>query len=200
MRNIRLPAPPLASQAPLPVTDKPIPLHFDYCPRCGSGALRHAEGRANSVHCGACDFTLFFNPTSSAGALIFDERGHLLVIERAKDPRKGKYGIPGGFTDFGERLEEVVVREAKEEVNLDLQTFAFFASFPNQYHYKSIIYPVIDSYFIATVSSFESMAAEAAEVAGIRFVDPSAVPEDQWAFPSLRNAVQLYLERTRKTP
>ncbi len=42
----------------------------------------------------------------------------VVVIERSNPP----YGwaLPGGFLDYGESLEEAVVREAKEETNLDL--------------------------------------------------------------------------------
>ena len=177
------------------MNDRLVPEHFQFCPSCGSQSVGIAEGKSNSVHCRSCDFTLFFNPNSSAGALIRDEQGRLLVVERAREPAKGKYGIPGGFTDFGERLEEVLHREVKEETNLDITDFSFFASFPNEYRYKNVIYPVIDSYFLAEVHSFDSMEAETAEVAGLHFVNPAKVPHDQWAFPSLENVIQLYLER-----
>ncbi len=149
------------------------------------------EGKC--INCSDCDFTLYFNPTCSAGALIFDDNGQLLVIERAKDPSKGKYGIPGGFTDFGERLEEVVVRETKEETNLDIHSVQFFASFPNTYTYKDVSYAVTDTYFTAHVDTFDGLAPEAGEVAGIHLVVPENVPLDQWAFDSLRAAIAKYL-------
>lgn len=177
------------------MNDRSIPEHFRFCPSCGRPSVGLAEGKLNSVQCSHCDFTLFFNPTSAAGALIRDDQGRLLVIERARDPAKGKFGIPGGFTDFGERLEEVLLREVKEEINLELNSYSFLASFPNEYRYKSVVYPVIDTYFLAEVDSFEAMKAEVAEVAGIRFVKPAEVPDEQWAFPSLRKVIRLYLER-----
>lgn len=170
---------------------KPVPEHFNFCPSCGSAEVSLLND--NCVVCTSCEFTLFFNPTSSAGALIFDDAGRLLVIERAKEPSKGKYGIPGGFADFGERLEEAVVRETKEEINLDLVSATFFASFPNLYPYRDIQYAVTDSYFLGSVSSFENLEAEKSEVTGIRFVDPRSVPEDQWAFDSLKSVISKYL-------
>nr|WP_281384362.1 NUDIX domain-containing protein [Pelagicoccus albus] len=136
---------------------------------------------------------MYFNPTSSAGALIFDKLGKLLVIERARDPSKGKYGIPGGFADFGERLEEVVRRETKEETNLHIESATFYASFPNRYAYRDVLYQVTDTYFMATVDSFDSLSAEESEVAGIHLVDPREVPSDQWAFESLRAVMEKYL-------
>jgi 8-oxo-dGTP diphosphatase len=46
----------------------------------------------------------------------------IVLIERANPP----YGwaIPGGFVDVGERIESAAVREAQEEVGLDVKMMA----------------------------------------------------------------------------
>ncbi len=43
----------------------------------------------------------------------------ILLIER-KNPPHG-WALPGGFVDVGERLEQAAVREAREEISLDVQ-------------------------------------------------------------------------------
>ena len=51
---------------------------------------------------------------------LFDENGNfkgIVLIER-KNPPVG-LALPGGFVEIGETVEEAVVREIKEEVNLD---------------------------------------------------------------------------------
>ena len=174
--------------------DRLLPQHFRFCPKCGAEPLRPLPSSEHSIECPDCRFTLYFNPSCAAAALIEDRKGNLLVIERARSPAKGKYGVPGGFCDYGERLEEAIAREVKEEVNLDLSSFSFLASFPNEYLYRSVIYPVTDAYFTATVESFEQLKAETSEVAGIHFVNPAEVPPDKWAFPSHRSAIEHLLE------
>ncbi len=48
------------------------------------------------------------------------EKFQILLIERAKDPFKGKYALPGGFVDYGEDPMEAVKRELKEETHADI--------------------------------------------------------------------------------
>jgi len=42
----------------------------------------------------------------------------LLLIRRGREPFKGGYALPGGFLEYGERAEDCVVREVKEETGL----------------------------------------------------------------------------------
>lgn len=57
--------------------------------------------------------------TATAGALIFDDRGRILLLEHVFRPDSG-WGIPGGFLARGEQPEEGLRRELREEVGLEL--------------------------------------------------------------------------------
>lgn len=56
-------------------------------------------------------------PIAGVGALIVHE-GKLLLVKRGVDPAKGKWSIPGGAVELGERMRDAVVREVKEECGL----------------------------------------------------------------------------------
>ena len=59
--------------------------------------------------------------TATAGALIFDDLGRILLLEHVFRPDSG-WGIPGGFLARGEQPEEGLRRELLEEVGLELDS------------------------------------------------------------------------------
>jgi len=62
-------------------------------------------------------------PEPTVGALIFNSRDELLLIKSHK--WKNKYVVPGGHIELGERTEVALVREVKEETNLDIYDIQF---------------------------------------------------------------------------
>ncbi|PIQ89789.1 MAG: hypothetical protein COV72_01090 [Candidatus Omnitrophica bacterium CG11_big_fil_rev_8_21_14_0_20_42_13] len=65
-------------------------------------------------------------PFITVDAIIKLGKG-LVVIERTNPPFG--WALPGGFVDYGESLEEAVVREAKEETSLDLYNLEQFHTY-----------------------------------------------------------------------
>jgi mutator protein MutT len=51
------------------------------------------------------------------GAVLVHE-GRLLLIRRAKEPLRGRWLVPGGTVEWGETLEQALVREVEEETGL----------------------------------------------------------------------------------
>lgn len=62
-------------------------------------------------------------PEPTVGAFIFNKAGEILLLKSHKWP--GKYVVPGGHVELGERIEEAVIREAKEETGLDIYGLKF---------------------------------------------------------------------------
>ena len=62
------------------------------------------------------------------GAIVFDEQGRLLMIQRGHDPGAGLWSIPGGRVEPGETDEQALVRELLEETNLHVMVGKFVGS------------------------------------------------------------------------
>ncbi|MGR5913147.1 NUDIX domain-containing protein [Bacillus cereus] len=61
------------------------------------------------------------NPRVGVGAFIIDENEKLLLILRNTNPERMHWSIPGGKVEWMETVEDTVVREIKEETNLDIK-------------------------------------------------------------------------------
>jgi len=50
------------------------------------------------------------------GVLI--REGKILLIRRRNEPFKGEWALPGGFVEYGERVEDAIIREFEEETGI----------------------------------------------------------------------------------
>lgn len=62
-------------------------------------------------------------PEPTVGALIFDPDDRLFLMRSHK--WRDKYVVPGGHIELGERMEEALRREVKEETALDVYDVEF---------------------------------------------------------------------------
>jgi len=57
------------------------------------------------------------------GAMIFNDQGKVLLTKRGPKARNevGKWDFPGGAVNFGEKLEDAVKREVREELGIEIE-------------------------------------------------------------------------------
>jgi len=57
-------------------------------------------------------------PAVTVDAILISKQKTVLLIERGRDPFKGKWALPGGFIEMNEELETACRRELEEETGL----------------------------------------------------------------------------------
>jgi 8-oxo-dGTP diphosphatase len=106
-------------------------------------------------------------PLVGVGAIII-EQGRVVLVKRGHAPLLGKWSIPGGVLEVGERLRKAVVREALEETGLEVEPEELLGVFervvPDENGKMKYHYVLID--FLCRRVGGELAAADDAEDAG----------------------------------
>lgn len=107
-----------------------------------------------------------------------DREGRILLQRRGDD---GTWGLPGGYLEIGETLEDGARREAREEMGLELDELRFFAVFAGPEHYHEYprhgrVYAVSIVYLAENVTG--PLKADQSETREIRFFPPAELPDD----------------------
>ena len=165
-------------------------MEYSFCPKCG-GALESRLLKTSEparLVCQQCDFVFFLDPKVAACTVIH-QPGGIVLLQRAIEPGYGRWVFPGGYVDRGETVADAAVREAKEEVNLEVQ----LVSLLGVYSYRHS--PVIIVVYIADAVGGLLKAAD--EALDVRLFSPETIPWDELAFPSTQEALRQYIEGLR---
>jgi NADH pyrophosphatase NudC (nudix superfamily) len=84
-----------------------------FCPRCGAKMEQRRLGDRERDFCPACRAPVYENPLPATAVVVFNERRELLLVQRAVEPGKGKWCLPGGFQEIDETPEQCARRELR---------------------------------------------------------------------------------------
>ncbi|MDD5595714.1 MAG: NUDIX hydrolase [Candidatus Omnitrophica bacterium] len=125
-------------------------------------------------------------------ALIELEEG-IVLVERSNPP----FGLalPGGFVDYGESLEDAVIREAKEETNLDLIEIKQFHTYSDPK--RDPRFHTIGTVFLAKAKGKPKAGDDAA---ALKIMPLSEISKMQFAFDHKKILEDYLLYKQGKNP
>ncbi len=151
-----------------------------FCPRCAAPATVQAP---RSLSCASCGYRAYYNPKPVAAAIPRTPDGRIILLRRAgpHDAGFGLWTFPGGFVDLGESVEEAAVREAREELCIEIALDGLLGVYSRPQDRIVLIV------FTATTTDEPRITEEASEV---RHFAPDALPWDELAFWSTEAALR----------
>lgn len=118
-----------------------------FCPRCGA----QLPARPPTI-CAGCSYQLFVNPRPTATVIIVRD-GRFLAVRRSIEPRLGWWDLPGGFCDGWEHPADTAVREAREELGVDIRLDDFVGMYLGTYVFQGETVPVLDCFWLAEITA-----------------------------------------------
>jgi NAD+ diphosphatase len=164
---------------------------LNYCPRCGSSGFKAESFK--SFLCESCNFHFYINSAAAVAALIENEKGELLLTVRGEEPKKGMLDLPGGFVDPNERAEDALKREIMEELNLEIDSFQYLTSYPNEYVFSGYSVYTTDLGFVCKISDFSGILYRD-DITGFLFVKPEELDYDRICSASICQIIKVYIE------
>jgi NAD+ diphosphatase len=156
---------------------------MNYCPNCGAPV--NDFGRDMHPNCEQCGMTHWRNSKPTAGVLIENDRGELLIVKRAFEPFIGDWDLPGGFLEPGESPVAGAIREVKEELNVDVKLSGLLGVYMDIYGESSYDY-TLNFYYMGVITGGTITAAD--DVSEARWFGAECVPANL-AFPHDRNVM-----------
>jgi ADP-ribose pyrophosphatase YjhB (NUDIX family) len=60
-------------------------------------------------------------PVLGVGAVIWNAKREIVLIRRGRAPRENQWSIPGGHVEWGESVQDALLREIREETGLSVE-------------------------------------------------------------------------------
>lgn len=116
--------------------------------------------------------------TTACGVIIENSEGKILLQQRRDN---GRWGIPGGAMEIGEKYVETARREVWEEVGIEVENLQLFGIYSGEN--KILVYPNSDICCVSciifrTTEYSGEILQDTEEASGHRFFDRNHLPDE----------------------
>jgi len=161
--------------------------YLEYCSNCGLKNQNSYIDGNQRYHCPSCKAIHYENPRPTA-TLICPRGNSILLGRRAYSPGKGEWGLPGGFMELNETLEEAALRELKEETRLDGKVNKILGTCS---HYGSIFGDILLIGMVVDLSDDISSMMAGDDISELYFFNINSLPN--LAFECHQKIVNYYI-------
>jgi 8-oxo-dGTP diphosphatase len=171
---------------------RPAEFGWNFCPICGTPLEVRHDGQSHRPACVHCARFYYSNPVPAACCFIA-QGDTLLLAQRAVEPCRGQWTLPGGFIELGETSEEAARREILEETGLIVHDLRLIGVSTRQ---SLVSGAVMVLGYIA--GHWEGTPSPDSDAMALQFFAPHERPP--LAFEVHRELLARYDELTRRAP
>ncbi|MBP1759919.1 MAG: ADP-ribose pyrophosphatase [Firmicutes bacterium] len=99
---------------------------YIYCPLCAEPLKTLMIDNHPRSTCPKCSYIDWGNFSLGVGGVLWYQ-GKVLLVQRAHNPGKGVWTIPGGYVNQGEAIGDAIVREIEEETGIIAKPLSIIA-------------------------------------------------------------------------
>ncbi len=158
---------------------------YRFCPQCAHELELRPHDSRQLPTCPNCGFVHYNNSRPCVGVFVLDG-GKLLLVERAEEPFRGYWDIPGGFLDSGEHPGIGAKRELREETGLEIELTGLLGFFMDVYGEEAL--PTLNICYLARLAGGTARAGS--DAASLRWFPLDALPGNI-AFAWEREALEV---------
>jgi NAD+ diphosphatase len=167
-----------------------VKMIFKFCPDCGSGCK---QLDFKTYKCPSCGHSFYDEPIMVVGGLIQNPQGKYLFVRRGIEPYKGTLGVPGGYLDNNETLEDGFRRESFEEAEVKISNIKYFSSFLTNTQLYGHTENIVVAHFTATTE--DPGKCDNKEVMEILWLAKDEIDMTQVEIPDVKALLRDFLKK-----
>ncbi len=160
---------------------------YTFCPVCGNKLENGAVEGKERLQCSSdrCEYVYWDNPVPVVAGIV-EYEGRILLSRNRNWPEK-RFALTTGFLEKDETPEEGIIREIKEELDLDAEIIDFIGLYS-----FSMMNQLLIVYFVSAKGSI-TLNDEIAEVKHVPFEEVKAWPIGTG--PAVSDWIDKYVKR-----
>jgi ADP-ribose pyrophosphatase len=122
-------------------------MRYKFCPHCGGRLSLEETFSLSKPQCVVCNRIFYQNPAVGVAAIIIHDKK--ILLGRRNASYRDMWCIPCGYVEYYEDAREALIREIKEETNLDIKlgsVFDIHSNFHNPAQHTVGIWFLVEEY------------------------------------------------------
>lgn len=169
---------------------------FRYCPKCAAPLEERALHGQIVPTCTSpqCGYEFWQNSKPCTCIVLENEKGEVLLCERAFEPEKGKLDLPGGFMNWCEHPEDAIRRELREELGVEIEIEAFLGFVVDCYDNDEV--GTLNVPYCGRITEGTPIPAD--DVAEVHWLAPERIEKEKLAFRNNEIIIFTLFKRHRE--